>query len=52
VPKTDTGSYDWTVPTVTRTKTKCKVKIVLKGAAGEKLGTDVSDSPFTIQPAP
>ena len=47
--KTNTGAYDWTVPTVTTTKTKCKVKVVLKDAAGITVGSDTSDANFTIQ---
>ncbi len=47
--KTNTGAYDWTVPTVTTTKTKCKVKVVLKDAVGITVGSDTSDANFTIQ---
>ena len=51
VVKTNTGSYDWTVPDVGETlKTKCKVKVVLRDAASNVIGSDVSDSTFTIQP--
>ncbi len=42
------GSYTWTVPLVT--KTKCKVKVVLKDAKLITVGSDTSDSNFTIQP--
>jgi hypothetical protein len=52
VTKTNTGSYDWIVPTVTSAKTKCKVKLVLKDASGKTLGSDISDKVFTIQPTP
>jgi len=46
-------SYDlWTVPTVRSPKYKCKVKVVLKDAAGNTVGSDASDSYFTILPAP
>ena len=51
VVKTNTGSYDWTVPDVGETlKTKCKAKVVLRDAANNVIGSDVSDSTFTIQP--
>jgi len=51
VVKTNTGSYDWTVPDVGLTaKTKCKVKVVLRDAANNVIGSDVSDTIFTIQP--
>jgi hypothetical protein len=38
-----------TVPTVTGSKTKCKVKVVLMNAAGVAKGNDVSDTVFTVQ---
>ncbi len=44
------GSFGWTVPAVTTSKSNCKVKVVLKDASGNTLGTDASDNPFTIQP--
>jgi len=45
------GSYDgWTVPDVLKTKSKCKVKVVLKDARGNTVGKDTSDGYFTIQP--
>ena len=43
-------SYEWTVPTVTKRKTKCKVKVVLKDAEGVTLGSDVSDAYFSVNP--
>jgi len=47
------GSYhDWTVPNVPKTKIKCKVKVVLKDARGNTVGSDTSDSSFTIEPTP
>ncbi|NJD55137.1 MAG: hypothetical protein FIA94_01890 [Nitrospirae bacterium] len=46
----DDGSFTWTVPTLGNPKTKCKVKIVLKNAAGQTLGSDLSDAVFTINP--
>jgi hypothetical protein len=45
------GTYSWT-PLVTKAKTKCKVKVVLKDALGNKVGSDISDGVFTINPAP
>ncbi|HYA12394.1 MAG TPA: lectin like domain-containing protein, partial [Thermodesulfovibrionales bacterium] len=47
---TNPETFDWTVPTVISTKSKCKVKVVLIDASGNILGTDASDSYFTIQP--
>ncbi len=44
------GSYLWTVPNVKKEKTKCKVKVILKDSSGKKVGVDVSDNYFTIQP--
>jgi len=47
------GSYGaWTVPDVPKTKSKCKVKVVLKDARENTVGSDASDSSFTIEPAP
>ncbi|HYQ48123.1 MAG TPA: hypothetical protein VEP69_03570, partial [Thermodesulfovibrionales bacterium] len=45
----DDGSFTWTVPTLGKAKTS-KVKIVLKNAAGNTLGKDMSDAVFTINP--
>ena len=53
IPATITGNpltYPWTVPDVKTQKDKCKVKVVLKDAAGNSVGSDVSDSVFTILP--
>ena len=44
--------YPWTVPDLTKKKTKCRVKMVLKDANDYKVGGDVSDHNFTIQPSP
>lgn len=46
------GSYLWTVRTVSKTRTHCKVKVELRDASGNTLGTDVSDNNFTINPVP
>jgi C1A family cysteine protease len=49
----DPGTYWWQpVPGVTKDKTKCKVKVVLKDGAGNVVGSDVSASTFTITPNP
>ena len=51
IPATIKGNpltYPWTVPDVKTQKDKCKVKVVLKDAAGNSVGSDVSDSVFTI----
>ena len=45
------GIYEnWEVRNVTKSKTKCKVKVVLKNKNGDTIGSDVSDSYFTIEP--
>jgi hypothetical protein len=52
IPATISGTdtfFDW-IPSVTKTKTKCKVKLILKDASGKKVGTDISDGVFTINP--
>jgi hypothetical protein len=44
-----TGSmYDWTIPTLAKTKTTCLVKITGYNSNGRKVGVDKSDAPFTI----
>jgi hypothetical protein len=48
----DPGFYDWLVPDVAKTKSKCLVKVVLKDANGKTVGSDTSDGYFTIQPQP
>jgi hypothetical protein len=48
----DDRSFIWTVPPVTKAKTKCKVKIVLKDINDRTVGSDVSDGFFTILPSP
>lgn len=42
-------SYPWEVPFVSKT-IKSKVKAVVYGVAGNKLGKDISDGPFKILP--
>jgi hypothetical protein len=44
----DPGTYSWTVPYVATDKYKCKVKVILRNAAGGTLASDKSDSCFTI----
>jgi hypothetical protein len=49
-PPADNYIYPWTPPSVgTTPKTKCKVKVVLKDAAGNVVGSDTSDGFFTIR---
>ena len=43
-------TQDWLVPSVKKAKAKCKVKVVLMDEDGKKVGNDISDSFFTIQP--
>jgi hypothetical protein len=46
------GTHPWTVPDVGLTaKMKCKVKVVLRDAVNNVIGSDMSDAIFTIQPA-
>ena len=47
-PEPEDVSYDWTVPPVSKQKTKCQVKVVLKSASGKTMGKDTSDDYFTI----
>ena len=44
------GAYDWTVPTVTKTKSNCKVRVMLKDSSGNSLGKDDSNATFTLHP--
>jgi uncharacterized repeat protein (TIGR02543 family) len=44
------GSYGWTVPSLAKPTSKCKMKIDLRDVNGVNVGTDVSDGYFTIQP--
>ena len=44
------GTHSWSVQTVKTDKMKCKVKVVLKDATGKIVGSDMSDSTFTISP--
>ncbi len=47
--KGNTGSYNWTVPTVSNLSTGGKVNVVLKSAGGTTVGNAVSSGVFTIQ---
>ncbi len=42
------GHYEWTVPAVSSLKTRCKLKVILKDALGNRLGSDQSDGFFAI----
>jgi hypothetical protein len=44
------GTYLFTVPEVTKTRAKCKVGVKLKNKKGKSIGSDTSDSYFTVQP--
>ena len=46
----DATTHEWSVPLVKKPKTQCKVKVVLMDKDGKKVGNDISDSFFTIQP--
>lgn len=44
------GSFEWTPPTVAKTKKNCKIKVILKDASGRTIGSDTSDAAFAISP--
>jgi hypothetical protein len=44
------ASYPWQVPTVSKAKSKCKVKVKLLDQQGNSLGVDTSDGYFSITP--
>jgi hypothetical protein len=44
------GSFAWTAPSVPATRSKARVKVVLKDINGFTLGKDISDYKFTINP--
>lgn len=46
----DTRTFAWVAPIVRKEKSKCLVKVVLRDAHERKIGKDVSDGRFTIQP--
>ena len=41
-------SYDWTVPTPSKTKKNCLIKVIAYTEEGTKVGADSSDKPFSI----
>jgi hypothetical protein len=43
------NSFQWLVPSVKASKTKCRVKVTAFDSKGAKIGTDKSASTFTIQ---
>lgn len=43
-------TFNWVPPFVSGPQTKCKIRLILKDSNGKKVGTDVSDGVFTIQP--
>ena len=44
------GEHAWTIPDVTTPNTKFKVKVILKNAAGNTIGSDVSDVFLKVVP--
>jgi len=42
----------WQISPPAKTKSKCKVKVMLKDKNGNTMGSDISDSDFTIIPVP
>ncbi len=42
-------TYAWNVPPQSGNKTKCKIKVIGYDASNIKVGSDVSDAPFTIE---
>jgi len=45
-------TYGWNVPLLKATKTKCRIKVVLKDVAGKTVASDTSDATFTINSSP
>jgi hypothetical protein len=48
----DSGTFNWTVPSISKTSNRCRVKVLLKDSKGMTIGTDASDGYFTIEPSP
>ncbi|MGB9714852.1 MAG: LamG-like jellyroll fold domain-containing protein, partial [Thermodesulfovibrionales bacterium] len=46
---TDTMKYLWTVPTVSKDRRECFIKVIAYNSKGVKIGEDISDSPFKIK---
>lgn len=44
-------TFDWVPPFVSTPQTQCKIRLILKDSNGKKVGTDVMQGIFTIQPA-
>jgi hypothetical protein len=44
------STHEWSVPKVRNTKSRCKVKVILKDAQRKIIGNDTSDHYFTIGP--
>jgi len=49
---TNLGTHDWTVPSGSKERKKCKVKVTLLDNQGNAIGSDTSDLNFTILAAP
>ena len=49
---TNLGTHDWTVPSGSKERKKCKVKVTLLDDQGNAIGSDTSDLNFTILAAP
>jgi uncharacterized repeat protein (TIGR02543 family) len=45
------GRYTWTIPATNKTKTKCKIKVILKAPGGVTIDSDESAGFFSISPA-
>jgi hypothetical protein len=46
------GLFSWRIPIVRQTRTRCRIKVILKDAAGRRLAPDISQGYFTINPLP
>lgn len=44
------GIHSWTIPMIPKSKSRCRVKVVLKDSSGKTVGADTSDNTFTIMP--
>jgi uncharacterized protein YjiK/fibronectin type 3 domain-containing protein len=49
---TNPGTHDWTVPSFSKERKKCRLKVTLLDDQGKAVGSDASDSTFTILAAP
>ena len=50
IPDTNPGLFSWGLPVVRQPKNRCRIKIILKDAAGRRLATDTSPGYFRINP--